>query len=306
LKEAGIEAYPVLIRADNFRSKEDLTLPMVSHFNHVISFIPEIDGEEANLFLDGTAQFHPMHALPDMDRGAEVFVVRNGAFEMMTIPYSAASDNQQVLAFEVDVHENGSALVSLDALFHGTQEAQVRKTFLNPGKRNDNLEETFGSLFGDVTIQEAHFTDVENLDLPMRYDALVEVSDFLLERTGGMQLRSVFFSSDLGRLASEDERKFDLLLGVPHRLSSALIYRLPENFSVTALPADTELENDFVAYSLSYKRDEMNTIRIQRDLTIKAARIAAADYKVFRDLCREADRAENIMIQLLKTSRDGQ
>ncbi|MHC4817522.1 MAG: DUF3857 domain-containing protein, partial [Planctomycetota bacterium] len=55
LKEIGVDAYPVLIRLEAGRSEEDLTLPMVGHFNHCISYVPDADGQGTELWLDGTA-----------------------------------------------------------------------------------------------------------------------------------------------------------------------------------------------------------------------------------------------------------
>ncbi|MHC4941685.1 MAG: DUF3857 domain-containing protein [Planctomycetota bacterium] len=300
LKEVGIDAFPVLIRAEVQRDREDLTLPMVSHFNHVISYVPELDGEKVDLFLDGTAQFHPMEVLPDMDRGAKVFVVRHGPGKIVEIPYPDAGKNLQVMAFDVELRSDGSALITMDAQFHGTFEPLTRKNFLNPGKRKDKLAKAFGSVFGDVSVGETRFTDVEDLDKPMRYKATIEAKNVLMKSSEGMQLRSVFFPSEIGGLAAEDEREFDLLLSVPNAFNSTIYYKLPEGYAASMLPPTTKLENDFAAFSLTFAKGEGNKVKVQRDLILKKARIAATDYEAFRDLCREAERAEEKMIQITK------
>ncbi|MFH2000534.1 MAG: DUF3858 domain-containing protein, partial [Planctomycetota bacterium] len=91
-----------------------------------------------------------------------------------------------------------------------------------------------------------------------------------------------------------------LLLGVPYTLSTAIVYRLPEGLAALVLPSDTELENDFAAYSLTYTRVDSSAIRINRDFTLKVPRIAAENYEAFRDLCREVERAEEKLIQISK------
>jgi len=124
------------------------------------------------------------------------------------------------------------------------------------------------------------------------------VKDCLLESAGGKQLHSVFFPLGLVELAADDSRDFDLLLGSPYMLSSAIIYHLPEGLTMPVLPQSTELENDYLAYSLTYARGEGNSIRVNRDLSVKAPRVPARDYEVFKELCREAERAESRLIQL--------
>lgn len=300
LREAGIEANLVLIHADPSRSREDLTLPMVAHFNHVISFVPEIDGEKADLFLDGTAQFHPMEALPDMDRGATVYVVQEGQGAIMTIPHVEPLANTHIKSFDVTLNIDGSADILLEVQSRGTFEAMTRQRFLNPGKRQDELEKSLGSIFGNAAISDLECTDVEDLDTVVGYTAKVRVEDLLLKSGTNNQLKSVFFSTQAGQAASEDERGFDLLLGAPYTLSTAIVYRLPETLAAQTLPEGVELENDFAAYSLTYTRVDASAIRINRDFTLKAPRVAAQDYEEFRDLCREAERAEEKLIQISK------
>ena len=66
------------------------------------------------------------------------------------------------------------------------------------------------------------------------------------------------------------------------------------------LPPDTKLENDHAGFSLTYKKTDQRTLRVRRDIIIKAPRIAARDYPAFRDLCREAERAEEKLIQITR------
>ena len=70
LNEVGITSHPVLIYATQTRAEEDLSLPLINHFNHCITYVPAGEGREA-LFLDGTASHHRVEELPSMDRGRE-------------------------------------------------------------------------------------------------------------------------------------------------------------------------------------------------------------------------------------------
>ena len=90
LKEIGVDAYPVLIRAEMSRSAEDLTLPMISHFNHCTSYVPDADGKGTEMWLDGPAQYHSALLPPACDRAARVLVATAAGAALPALPQAAA------------------------------------------------------------------------------------------------------------------------------------------------------------------------------------------------------------------------
>ena len=296
LGAVGIEAYPVLIRMEARRSAEDLSLPMVSHFNHAIACVPGADGAET-LFLDGTAQYHPMDVLPSGDQGATVYVVKKGSGEIKTLPY-VPDGNVRDETYEVVLSPDGSATITGASAPRGDFDASVRATFVNPGKRNTFIEKRYGSVFGEVKVEKAEFSDLEDLAVPARYSFTLHAADAWLESGDRVQLRPVFFESALFALGSEDQREFDLLLGAPYTMKSTVTYRLPKGFRVTAPPPDTQLSEPFAEFSLTFERGEDGTITARRLLRVKAPRVTRKGYPRFRDFCRAAEEAEKRLIQV--------
>jgi len=297
LSEIGVKAYPVIIKLEMPRSKEDMTLALISHFNHCICYIPEIDGKEG-LFLDGTAQFHAMDDLPASDLGATVFVVYEDSGRIVTIPYTDPGVHFQKDEYNVTVNKNGSAVIENAQSSGGTFEVIARNRFLNPGKRKEFLQRIFSSIFGDITVEKFNFTDMEDLNTPAKYDVTVNVKDLLLKSGDRYQLRSSFFKSGIVSNATKEERTYDVLLGMPYTLSSIINYKLPDSFVMDQLPADTVLDNEYASYSLTYKGEKDGEFTVEQIVVVKKPRIPATDYPVFRDFCREIDRAEQRMIQI--------
>ncbi len=296
LAEAGIEAYPVMIRLERFRSKEDLSLPLVGHFNHAIAYVPAVDGGPG-MFLDGTAQYHPVHALPDEDRGAAVVVVNGEGCEIMTIPYAEPDANTIRVAYSVDVENDGGARIAVHAEYTGTIEARVRRRFLNEGKRESEFKSIYGRVFGEVDIDEIGFTDVNDLDTPVRYDLIVRVRSLLLKSGDNYQIKSVFFPSELGRTVAQDKRNADLLMGAFDSIDKTISYSLPAGLEADKLPDDVEIENRYGTFRLAYTL-ENKRILVKRILKLNAPRVPAGDYPAFRDFCREIEKAEEKMIQI--------
>ena len=299
LGAAGIKAFPVIIKLELPRSREDLTLPMVSHFNHAITYVPELDGGPG-LYLDGTAQFHAMDSLPAADRGATVFIVEDGPGRIATIPYAPPSEHFRENIFSVDIDENGGATILQKHRSGGLNAVHDRQRFLVEGKREALLEQRFGGVLGDVVIGETGFSNMENLDEPVAYHARVKATELLLRSGDAFQLRSVFFPLSLGGMATEEERKFDLLLGLPHHSVSEIRYRLPDTVEVEALPENSALDNELAAFSMTWSQGDDGLIVVRRSYTLKTPRVASLSYPLFRDFCREAERAERRMIRIAK------
>jgi len=139
---------------------------------------------------------------------------------------------------------------------------------------------------------------MEDLNTPAKYDVTVNVKDLLLKSGDRYQLRSSFFKSGIVSNATKEERTYDVLLGMPYTLSSIINYKLPDSFVMDQLPADTVLDNEYASYSLTYKGEKDGEFTVEQIVVVKKPRIPATDYPVFRDFCREIDRAEQRMIQI--------
>jgi len=298
LAEIGVRAFPVMIRLDGTRTREDLTLPLINHFNHAIAWVAG-EGDEAGFFLDGTAQFHPMEALPDADRGATVVIVDAVGCTIERIPYDRGDKNMSFTSNEVALSADGSAVIAVESRAIGTNEAGVRSQFLNPGKRTSQFKDRYGSVFGEIDVGRIAFSDVEDLNEPVSYSLEVRAADILIESGSGYQLRSVFFPFQLGQVVSLETREWDLLLGAPSGSQSRIVYTLPEGFVAETLPDDVKIESPYCTFSLDYTNAE-GAVIIERTLLLEAPRVPVEDYPLFRDICREIEKAEEGLIHIRK------
>ena len=68
LAEIGVEAVPVLIKAEYARTEEELEVAMVEHFNHCIAYVEPTD-ERPGFYLDATADRNPSTTCAPTTRG---------------------------------------------------------------------------------------------------------------------------------------------------------------------------------------------------------------------------------------------
>ena len=301
LREIGVDSYPVLIFAAEQRWAEDLTLPMVNHFNHCISFVPDVDGEGRPLFLDGTAQYHSMEAMPGMDRGARVLVVHPDRAEMRTVPWNEPELNQAVQTITADIAPDGSAKIKARIHFGGDLGVAIRSAFSIEGQQQLRLNAFVGQLFGKATLESFEFSDLGDLSKTAEtIDMTVSVPKFAEETERGLELKAnLGAASQLSSIAAAAERHQDIILSIPMTAVIKGIYRVPEGFRVMTLPENRLIDEPWGRFELTYETKD-GEVRFTRALTFKTERIPSAEYEKFREFAGIADVTANDRIVLTR------
>ncbi len=304
LKEVGIDAYPVLIYGTQSRANEDLSLPLVNHFNHCITYIPGSD-EHPELFLDGTAQRHALEELPSMDRGADVLVVNPDGGELKEIPWNDPNRLQLIEETRVRVDEDLGAELDLRVECTGDYAVYVRRSFEIESKRKETLERWFSRKFAGSTIEAQEFSALGDLDQPVSLRASIRVPKFVVEAPEGLTLRpeSDFFSSSaqLAALGGLEERRFDVLVGNPRRSSLETVYELPAGLRVKSLPEPLEKETAHGLIRVEYTADSPQRVVVRRTIEVRAARVDVAEYDVFREFTSAIGELDRKRILLERT-----
>jgi tetratricopeptide (TPR) repeat protein len=300
LSAVDIPAFPVLIDAQTERGEEDYTLPLMDHFNHCIAYAPGPgpDGKEG-WFLDGTAQHHEAHNLPTMDYGATVLIVRPERGELKTVKWpDPLKENGLKEAHRVEIKPDGGAAIETTLEPNGYYSVILREHLQNPGKRREQLEQLYGAHFAGATVTDESFTDLRNLDEPVKVRFKMEVPKFVKQAAGGLALEEVpsvlferLYTEKMGDLATKSERKHDVVLSVPSGVEETIEYTLPEDQTLNHTPPGTEIDGEFGTY---VKRYELNgrTLKVTRRLSVKAQRIPVSKYEEWRAFTNKIDRAE--------------
>jgi tetratricopeptide (TPR) repeat protein len=303
LSEVGIEAWPVIIRAEGRRFEEDHAQALISHFNHCIAYVPAQEGIP-ELFLDGTARLHPLEVLPDSDRGARVIIVRDTGVETVRIPFPTAADNLLRERTVVDLRGEVGPTVTLTRapsgrfdprerhLFTGTDEARVEAV-------ERLLTARFGALVGKAEAQHAEY---EDLTRPVEVTLRSEVERIGRETAGGLELPAVFDPLTLlSGIATESERTTDLLLDVPWSTEREVVYELPIGAKVRSVPLPRSAGNEDIGYTRTVETVQTERgpeVIVRERFELKTHRVPAARYQAFREIAREVDTAQREVIDV--------
>lgn len=305
LGEIGVRAYPVLINAERNRDRDDLTLPMVEHFNHCISYVPAQRGMPER-FLDGTAQYHPLNTLPGMDRGAKVLVVegakgKGAKGRLADVPWTRAEENRDTRSYRVELRADGSARVRYEREASGEFGPRLRDLYVNRGERRDEaLEEEVGGIFGQARLVSAEYSRLDDLTQDVRIQAKIEVAALASRDGDAFRLPVVFRKERIGRLTPSDKRSLDLVLSTPSSRVSTLRYVCPKGYRFVDIPKSIAFVDKVGAIKLDIKAISPNAVEIRYERSFGTARVATASYARFKELTETAERAESLELRMEK------
>jgi hypothetical protein len=297
LGELGIAAHPVIIHADPLRPLDDLSLPLVAHFNHCISFLPA-SGDRPAMFLDGTAIYHDVDTIPDMDQGARVLVVKGERGELREVPWVEADQNRDERELTVELQANGDAMVTLEQRPRRNAAVPVREDLGNePAKQKEKLERTLARWFGKVEIGEVTTSDLLDLNVPVQVRANLLSREFATRRDGVLWIKGSFEPNPLAAFARAEQRELPLLLGEPRSEVRRLRYRLPAGYAPDALPEPIDIDARFGSFHVRWTRTAEELV-VERSLVLKIPRIETTEYPEFRAFAQSIEQADRQLVAL--------
>ena len=293
---AGIEAHPVLIHATQSRGAEDLSIPLVSHFNHCIAYVPAANGR-VEQFLDGTADRNASHELPAMDRGARVLVVKPPRGAVQSIPWNSTTELSMEEEIQAVLEPSGAAILDVRGQARGDFAASLRSLFEVSGRRKVELEKIYGARFQGASVESEEFSDLLDRAKPVDFRFRLRVPQLVAKSPEGEALPVIddLFGSleDFGAFGTLEERKHDLLLGNPRRHALTATFRLPAGFRVAALPPERSFSRKAGRLSVRYESKQSPdgaVVTMRREMETTEPRVVRADYGEFRDLASGAAR----------------
>ena len=298
LGEIGVPCHPVLIFADPLRTTDDLTLPMVQHFNHCIAWLPPHHGQPGR-FLDGTAVWHPTDTLPDMDQGAQVLIVDQGKAELKFVPVTTPEQNVLASEHTIALRADGGAQLTTREAPRGNRAVELRMMLATePARRAEVVERMLVQRLGKLTLGNVDAAAPASPEAPVTMAASAELSEIGQRTATAWQLPSAWTDDELLALAADDQRTRPLLLGVPSGDSQRVRYLLPRGWRAGELPAPVELQTPFARFTMRWSQQGSEVV-VDRQLQLLVPRLAPGDHAAFRDFA-SAVRAADAKLVLLQ------
>ncbi len=288
LREAGITAWPVLINAEDFRGREDLTAPMPHHFNHAIARVDFSDG--SSRYIDGTATYVAWHeGLPSMDAGARVLVVKPGGGELDTIPPHDPRKNWDNWEVEIELSAGGDSSLAAHNRPLGASASRWRQSLEIEGDRQRIVSQLIGRILPGSTVEGVTAEGIGDLTAPVEWAFTAGVKGHAQAAGGSLTIAPLvsplvpvpWSQTGWGMMAS---RKTDMVLlnGLGER--QVVTVRAPEGFVAGNLPAAVKVETAGFFGSISYQLSEDGrAVTVTREWGMTESVVPVADYPAFRE-----------------------
>lgn len=317
MREAGLASSPLLLRATDpseprigARGVEDLSLPMLLHFNHAISHT-QLDGKD--FWLDATIPYRTCAGVPFSDAGAEAVIVGPDGASRVKLPGTRPEDNALNEDLRITFNERGGGEIEQILALSGRPAEMGRALFATPGRRDLVLRSLGGKAYGNVRAARIDEYDADtNADADtVNITGRLIVLDYAREQDNTLRIDipKMYLRDDLKKggalpdvlaaYAPYSARTHELMLPLCFRLHRTVSLTWPAGWTPRNLPPVRELNYPFASLKV---RTELLGRTLTTELLVewKTNRIATADYADFRSLCAAADAFDNFTLILEK------
>ena len=234
LKEAGIEAYPVLLSTRNHGAIQS-AYPMHSQFNYVIAYA-NVAGKE--YFIDVTEPLAPMDMLPLRALNGQGWLIMDNSEQWINVQTS--EKYFQLITFEGELDTSGGLSGKLQAASKGYGALGLRKRLQDTDKSEVVEEEVLDGL-DEIEFFDTQVNNLENLGETLEIQTNVRIPSF------AQQAGDYLYAGThaIGQLEENPlrlkKRTFPVDLGFPHDYIFTFRINLPEGYEVQELPKDMRL-----------------------------------------------------------------
>jgi tetratricopeptide (TPR) repeat protein len=312
--EVGLDAWPVLIRATEDRgsvlgrSREDLSLPILNHFNHCISAVQV--GETVH-YLDPTIPHHSLSRLPAQNLDARVVEVREGEAVQTRLAAGKAAANGWEDETEMVLNGDGSAGIEQRVQVRGEAAAFFR-TYFGRSRDREVVEYLTAKRWGRASVERAEIEanddpldDRVSLSAKIGVEGVATPSEnrirFSLpgEWVRGKRQSGAPLPGSLSSMAVTSARSYDLILPATFSLKRRWRIAFPGGYRPAFLPEPVE-----EAYSFGVLRFqcvlENDLLVVTRTLSVDRTRILRKEYEAFRRFTHLADEVDGMEFVLEK------
>ncbi len=296
---AGIKAYPVIIKLEEYRGHEDITLPMPHHFNHAIACIEYSDG--SSQFLDGTATFNGFDELPGADAGASVIIVKPDGGVRAVVPIPSVEACSSASETTLEFLGQGKIKLTVKETANGDRASFLRGSYLREGDRARRIEARWSRHKAGAKVIAVKANDLSDINLVPEVTYSIELPDaYSIDAHGNIELKVALDPLEWTKgFAPQAARRTDLLLSSPYGWLSTLTFKVPAGLRLEQIPEAFSGENVWGRFGVSVEQTA-DSITVKRSYTILGGVVPKADYPALRKLLGEFDRAEAAQLRLVK------
>lgn len=275
LKEAGIDAYAVLVHAT--RGATDPAFPSMHAFNHVIAAIP-VSAEKAKelhavvdhpklgklLLFDPTSTLTPYGHLPESLQASRGLLVTKEGGELIELPTQTPEASQLRRSAKLALAPNGTLSGTVEEVRSGSMAAGMR-SYLQSMDANERIGYVESTLASHMAASNAADIAIEHLDDPeadlvIRYKV---TAPLYAKRVANMLLVRPRVIGQKSETLVDTKRTYTYVTDGPSLQIDEIDITMPPAMTLDELPAKVEAKTKVAEYASS-STFEQGVLRYRR------------------------------------------
>ncbi len=275
LKEAGLEAYPALMRTSDM-GRLFQGLPRIEEFNHVLA-VAFTGGEM--IFLDPTVENYPFGVYPYTIEGADYLLIKNDEVVFGRVPYSSLEQNRVETAIDLKIDPEEKIEGKMSVVWSGMEAGITRWVLstMQSDMREQYVNAILGQFYSFAVLTGFEFIGVENYRDPLRLELSFAMSGWLVDTGEFVMLR--MHDDSLVKIPDylTKQRKHPVKDAYNRKTSLQLRIDLPPNLQVHSMPEDFSINENGVVAHIAFRK-EQNRIIENQSMGFDAADLHLTDF----------------------------
>lgn len=301
LREAGFNAFPVLISAGTQLAKE---VPL-AYFNHAIVSVDFGTPGNPDYYLVDPTDATSRAELPAYLSNCTYLVCRPEGETLLVTKVPTAEENLMAITTDAEIDAAGTLVISAKIDFGGVNDTFYRSAFVRatPDRLRQTFDGVLKSAIPGAEIESLEFSPKNPADIsqPLQMTLRTRVPGFaVVDKAGHAVISLPFLSRSLGAVnfvldsVTLPKREFDLEITSTCAIKEVLTLRGMHRLGKPAmLPQNTiEKANDGAAYALTVQQVADDTYVFTREMALSKRSYTPDDYLALRRLIKTIAHAE--------------
>jgi hypothetical protein len=266
------------------------------HFNHVMLCVPSIND---SLWLECTSQKYPCGYNSDFTDDRQVLLIDGENSRLVHTRTYPASENCIYRHSSVNITDETSGIAEVKAVYKGLCYDDIMPIYYADNADKKKLA-TQRIELPSFTLDKFSYT--ENRDRTPSFDEnlAITVSNYIHKLGNDIALLPLNFMNKLTSIPEKvRNRKTDLCIRRPSMESDTVVYQLPKDYAVTALPEKSEIATKFGKYT-AIATLQGSSITYIRHFELFKGVFPPEAYAEFRDFLEQISTADEAVASLKK------
>lgn len=294
LQEAGINSNLVVIGNNMPSLNEKFT--SLTQANHMILCVPM---EKDTTWLECTSSYDPVGFIGNGNSGKMVLLITPDGGKLVQTPVFSATGNYMKRTAKVDIGEEGSADIQIDAKYGNAQfEDNLHMMLIEPVDQRKRIMNSLS--VPNMQISSLSYTQPDKDAAVLNEKISLKSSQLLTGGGGKLFITMNLLNRQESALTTVEDRKTPFAVNYGYLDEDEVIYTIPKGYKVEFIPKDIVIESEFGRYTAKVVAKD-NSLIYTRTKTVTNKKYPPEkynEYVAFSKKIYQADKQKSILAKV--------